>query len=129
MSIKFNEDINVNTKYYASVAGIPVQDLNNLEFYFIVKLQFSLFVDYENYKIYFEYLCKFQNNENKNKVNQNVTNKIKNGILYQILNLLAGIFMAIGLFPKNAWFSFSLQIVWSIVAIVAIIKIKMKKDN
>lgn len=57
------------------------------------------------------------------------TNKIKNGILYQILNLLAGIFMAIGLFPKNAWFSFSLQIVWSIVAIVAIIKIKMKKDN
>lgn len=54
------------------------------------------------------------------------TSKIKQGLLYQILNLLAGLFMAIGLYPKNAWFSFSLQIVWSIVAMVAIIKIILK---
>ena len=74
LSIKFNEDINVNTKYYASVAGIPVQDLNNLEFYFIVKLQFSLFVDFDNYKIYFEYFCKYKNNENKTKLKQNDIN-------------------------------------------------------
>ena len=58
LSIKFNEDININTKYYASIAGIPVEDLNNLEFYFIVKLQFSLFVDFEKYHIYFDYFCK-----------------------------------------------------------------------
>ncbi len=57
------------------------------------------------------------------------TNKIKNGMFYQILNLLAGIFMAIGLFPKNAWFSFALQIIWSIVAIISIIKILKKKVN
>ena len=38
------------------------------------------------------------------------TNKISNGLLYQLLNLVAGILMAIGLFPKNAWFSFTLQI-------------------
>ena len=80
LSIKFNEDLNVNTKYYASVAGIPVEDLNNLEFYFIVKLQFTLFVDYDNYKIYFDYFCKFKKNENKNKKNSNVTNKIKTDI-------------------------------------------------
>ena len=80
LSIKFNEDINVNTKYYASVAGIPVEDLNNLEFYFIVKLQFTLFVDYDNYKIYYDYFCKFKNNENKNKIKSNVTNKIKTDI-------------------------------------------------
>ena len=49
--------------------------------------------------------------------------RIKQGLLYQILNFLAGIFMAIGLFPKSAWFSFTLQIIWSIVAIVAIVKI------
>ena len=53
--------------------------------------------------------------------------KINNGIAYQVLNLLAGIFMAIGLFPKNAWFSFTLQIFWSIIAIVSIIKLKKKK--
>ena len=51
------------------------------------------------------------------------TNKISNGKLYQILNLIAALFMAIGLLPKNAWFSFALQVAWAIIAVVAIIKI------
>lgn len=51
------------------------------------------------------------------------TNKITNGKVYQFLNLIAAIFMAIGLFPKNAWFSIALQVVWGVIAIVAIIKI------
>ena len=51
------------------------------------------------------------------------TNKINNGKLYQVLNLIASLFMAIGLFPKNAWFSFALQVVWGIIALVAIVKI------
>ena len=38
------------------------------------------------------------------------TNKINNGKLYQLINLIAAIFMAIGLLPKNAWFSFALQV-------------------
>ena len=45
------------------------------------------------------------------------TNKIPNGKLYQILNLIAAIFMAIGLFPKNAWFSFALQVAWALIGI------------
>ena len=55
-------------------------------------------------------------------------NKIKPGIGYQLLNLVAAILMAIGLYPKNAWFSFSLQVVWGIIAIVAIIDIARKKS-
>jgi len=55
------------------------------------------------------------------------TNKINTGKLYQFLNLIAAIFMAIGLLPKNAWFSFALQVAWAIIAVVAIIKIKKKK--
>ena len=55
------------------------------------------------------------------------TNKIKNGKLYQSLNFLAALFMAIGLFPTKAWFSFTLQIVWGLVALIAIIKIIKKK--
>ena len=55
------------------------------------------------------------------------TNKIKNGLTYQVMNLLAGICMAIGLYPKNAWFSFTLQVIWAIVAVIAIIKIKRTK--
>jgi len=55
------------------------------------------------------------------------TNKINNGKLYQIINLIAAIFMAIGLLPKNAWFSFALQVAWGIIAIISIIKIINKK--
>jgi len=82
LSIKFNEDVNVNTKYYAEVAGIPVQDLNNLEFYFIVKIRFSLFVDYFIYnQKYFEYFCKYKISGDKKveeeKVENNNNNKIK----------------------------------------------------
>ena len=55
-------------------------------------------------------------------------NKISNGKTYQILNILASVFMAIGLLPKNAWFSFALQVAWAIIGVVAIIKI-MKKEK
>lgn len=54
-------------------------------------------------------------------------NKIENGKLYQILNLVAAILMAIGLYPTKAWFSFALQIVWALVAIISIIKLIKKK--
>ena len=59
------------------------------------------------------------------------TNKIENGKLYQGLNLAAAILMAIGLFPTKAWFSFTLQVIWGLVALVAIIKIirKNKKEK
>lgn len=57
------------------------------------------------------------------------TNKITNGKVYQFLNLIAAIFMAIGLFPKNAWFSFALQVVWGVIAIVAIIKIMINEKK
>lgn len=52
--------------------------------------------------------------------------KISNGIGYQTLNLVAALLMAIGLFPKNAWFSFTLQIIWALVAVIALIKILKK---
>ena len=57
------------------------------------------------------------------------TNKINNGKLYQILNFFASLFMAIGLFPKNAWFSFALQVIWASIAIIALIKIYSKTDK
>ena len=37
--------------------------------------------------------------------------------------------MAIGLYPKNAWFSFTLQIIWAVVAATAIIKILCMNKN
>ena len=55
------------------------------------------------------------------------TNKIENGKLYQTLNLIAAVLMAIGLFPTKAWFSFTLQIIWAMIAIISIIKIIKRK--
>ena len=55
------------------------------------------------------------------------TKKIKAGYFYQILNFAAGTCMAIGLFPKNAWFSFSVQIAWTLIALWSIIKLRSKK--
>ena len=57
------------------------------------------------------------------------TNKVENGKLYQMLNLIAATFMAIGLFPTKAWFSFTLQVIWALIAFVAIIKLYKKKNN
>ena len=57
------------------------------------------------------------------------TNKINNGMLYQLLNLIASLFMAIGLFPKNAWFSFALQVVWGIIALISFAQILKKEKN
>lgn len=57
------------------------------------------------------------------------TNKIDNGKIYQIINLIASLLMAIGLFPKNAWFSFALQIAWAIIAIVGLIKYRKKSKK
>lgn len=55
--------------------------------------------------------------------------KITTGILYQTLNFIAALLMAIRLFPKNAWFSFALQVIWAIIAIIALLKLLKKKDN
>ena len=54
-------------------------------------------------------------------------NKINNGKLYQFLNFLAALFMAIGLFPKDVWFSFALQVIWGLIALISFIKIIKNK--
>ena len=50
-------------------------------------------------------------------------------LVFQVINLIAAIFMAIGLLPKNAWFSFALQVAWAIIAIISIVKIIHKEKE
>ena len=80
LSIKFNEDISINTKYYANVAGVSVTDLNNLEYYFYVKLEFSLYIDYDFYQKYFEYFCKNIKIDNKIYINSDLNKEDKKEI-------------------------------------------------
>ena len=59
LSIKFNED-SISTKYYSKIVGTTDCDINNLEIYLFIKLQFALFVEYDYYQKYFEYFCNFK---------------------------------------------------------------------
>jgi hypothetical protein len=59
LSLKFNEDIDVNYKEYAEIASVTVEDLQNLEFYMYFKLHFSLFVKYDLYKSYYDYFVNY----------------------------------------------------------------------
>lgn len=56
-------------------------------------------------------------------------NIIKNGKIYQFLNLIASVLIAIGLLPKNAWFSFVLEVIMALISIVVLIKIYVKGDK
>ena len=59
ISLKYNEDIFVNTKTYAAIAGVTPDDLKNMEFQMCVALDFSFFVKSDYYQQYFVYFSKF----------------------------------------------------------------------
>ena len=59
ISLKYNEDIFINANAYASIAGVSVEDLKNLEFQMCVALDFSFFIKCDNYQQYFQYFSKY----------------------------------------------------------------------
>ena len=59
ISLKYNEDIPIHTKKYAEIAGVSVEDLNNLEIQMCVALDFAFFVKSDYYQQYFVYFSKF----------------------------------------------------------------------
>lgn len=59
LSMKYNEDITVNAKAYAQIAGISVQDLKMLEFQMFEALDYNFYVKNDTYQQYYVYFCKF----------------------------------------------------------------------
>ena len=59
ISLKYNEDRFINANEYASIAGVSVEDLKNLEFQMCVALDFSFFIKSDNYQQYFQYFSKY----------------------------------------------------------------------
>ena len=59
ISIKFNEDLIVNLKTYAQIAGVAPYILTNLESCFYFNLHFSLFVKEDLYQSYYGYFSNF----------------------------------------------------------------------
>ena len=66
ISIKFNEDIMVNTKTYSNIAGVSVSDLNFLEYRMCIALDFSFNVKSDYYQQYFTYFSKFTSKDKNN---------------------------------------------------------------
>ena len=61
LAIKYNEDEYYANDYYAQVGGIPIQELNSLEYNCIQRLGFNLFVDDSIFQKYVNYLSNYPN--------------------------------------------------------------------
>ena len=63
ISIKFNEDIYYDNKFYADIAGVKTKELKLLEYTFLSMLHFNLFIKNDLYEKYKDYLEEFDSIE------------------------------------------------------------------
>ena len=56
ISIKYNEDIYYDNKYYADIAGVKLKELKALEYNFLAMIHFKLFIQDDLYDKYTQYL-------------------------------------------------------------------------
>lgn len=54
ISVKYNEDIYFSNEFYAKVGGIPLAELDKLEYEFLVLTNFNTFVGPDLYSKYYE---------------------------------------------------------------------------
>ena len=60
LSIKFNEDFPIDTKFYSQIAGIKLQSLINLESSLLASLDYRLLVKEDLYRSYYDYFSHFE---------------------------------------------------------------------
>ena len=60
IAIKYNEDSIYNNKYYSEIAGIPLEELNLMENYFIKLIDYNFFVHENEFKQYENYLDSYE---------------------------------------------------------------------
>ena len=66
ISIKYNEDNFYDNKYYAEIAGVKLNELNLIEYNFILLYDFQMFISDEIFKQYYTYLISLPKNKNNN---------------------------------------------------------------
>ena len=66
ISIKYNEDNFYDNKYYAEIAGVKLNELNLIEYNFILLCDFQMFISDEIFKQYYTYLISLPKNKNNN---------------------------------------------------------------
>lgn len=60
LAIKYNEDDYYSNNYYAKVGGIPINELNALEYEFVKLIKYTLFIKSDAYEKYRVYLNHYQ---------------------------------------------------------------------
>ena len=59
-AIKYNEDCFYDNKYYSEIAGVKLKELNIMENIFVEMCQFKLYVSFEIFEKYSQYLNSFE---------------------------------------------------------------------
>jgi hypothetical protein len=52
LSIKYNEDLVYTNEYYSLIAGIPLKEMNQIEYEFLNQINFNLFINEDLYNTY-----------------------------------------------------------------------------
>jgi hypothetical protein len=63
VAIKYNEDLFYSSTIYAKLGGLSVQELNYLEFHFLILIKFSLFIENDLFEKYKNNLLSLQEEE------------------------------------------------------------------
>ncbi len=59
LAIKYNEDDYYSNEYYAKVGGVNLNEFNELEYNFLVLLNFETYINYKVYENYETQLINF----------------------------------------------------------------------
>ena len=60
LSLKYNEDLIYKMDYYSKIAGVSLKELKNLEFEFVSKINFELYINEKDFENYRDYLIKME---------------------------------------------------------------------
>jgi len=60
LSLKYNEDLIYKMDYYSKIAGVSLKELKKLEFEFVSKINFELYINEKDFENYRDYLIKME---------------------------------------------------------------------
>ena len=63
LAIKYNEDVYYTNEHYAKVGGVTLEELNQLEYFSFILLNFDLFISDDLYQKYLKYITNYTSSE------------------------------------------------------------------
>lgn len=76
ISIKFNEDRSYKNYFYAQVCGVPLKELNKMEYEMLLLLNFNLFIEESLFAKYKSGLLQCSHDENPDSILQTKTTRV-----------------------------------------------------